>query len=73
MAGSPVQRQQELDRKRLTKAVGRAGSRRKETIPAVLKAPPDLVIEVLCQRHAKKSLVFGKCTIRRFLVARDHG
>ncbi len=40
----------------------------KETILAMLKATPDVSIEDLRRSLAKKGLVFGEGTLRRFLV-----
>jgi transposase len=40
----------------------------KETILAMLKATPDIAIEELRRSLAKKGLVSGEGTIRRFLV-----
>lgn len=40
----------------------------KETILAMLKATPDASIEELRRNLAKKGLVFGEGTLRRFLV-----
>lgn len=43
----------------------------KETILALLKETPDVVIEELRRSLAQKGLIFGEGTVRRFLARHD--